>query len=74
MSLGGCGDIANNNLIHVLTAKVSRIMKGDFGADAKEAVPVPVGLLGDPDEDLGSAVEKSLKRIDPEAAAKAGVK
>ncbi|MDB6065657.1 MAG: lyase domain protein repeat-containing protein [Pedosphaera sp.] len=47
---------------------------GQFGADAKEAVPVLVGLPGDQDDIIRRIAANSLRQIDPEAAAKAGVK
>ncbi|MGO8925639.1 MAG: HEAT repeat domain-containing protein [Limisphaerales bacterium] len=47
---------------------------GDFGADAKQVVPALVILLGDPDAGVRRGVTNALLRIDPEAAAKAGVK
>jgi HEAT repeat protein len=43
-------------------------------AKAKAAVPVLVDLLKDPDTALHGTVEALLKTIDPEAAAKAGIK
>jgi hypothetical protein len=47
---------------------------GDFGAEAREAVPALVGLLHDPDLFARIAATNALKAIDPEAAAQAGVK
>ena len=47
---------------------------GGFGSVAKPAVPKLVALLKIPDKDLRHAVTESLKKIDPEAAAKAGIK
>ena len=45
-----------------------------FGSDAKTAVPALVDLLKDPDADVRKEAGSALKAIDPEAAAKAGVK
>jgi HEAT repeat protein len=47
---------------------------GQFGADAKEAVPVLIGLLGDENSNNRYNAANSLRQIDPGAAAKAGVK
>ncbi|MDB6109974.1 MAG: repeat protein [Pedosphaera sp.] len=47
---------------------------GGFGEDAKSAVPALVQALKDPDYSLRVHVKNALKQIDPEAAAKAGVK
>lgn len=47
---------------------------GAFGAEAKEAVPAVVELLNDPDEGVRRAAGNALLQIDPEAAARAGVK
>jgi hypothetical protein len=47
---------------------------GRFGDDAKAAVPELVKLLQNPDADLHEEITNALKRIDPETAAKAGVK
>jgi HEAT repeat protein len=47
---------------------------GRFGADAHQAVPALVGLLSDANPFVRDAVSNALKEIDPEAAAKAGVK
>jgi HEAT repeat protein len=46
---------------------------GQFGAQAKPAVPILVGLLSDPDPYFRSAATNALRKIDPEAAAMAGV-
>ena len=47
----------------------------EYGPKAKAAVPALVKLLADrSSKDIIVAVPKALKRIDPEAAAKAGVK
>ena len=45
-----------------------------FGADAQQAVPALVPMLSDSDEDVRLDATNALKAIDPEAAAKAGVK
>ena len=47
---------------------------GDFGSAAKSSVPKLLPLLEIPDKDLRHAVTEALKKIDPEAAAKAGIK
>jgi HEAT repeat protein len=47
---------------------------GDFGPNAQQAVPALVGMLNDQDEFARDAGTNALKAIDPEAAAKAGVK
>ncbi len=48
---------------------------GDYGAEAKAAVPVLIKLLKDrSSKDIRTAVPAALKKIDPEAAAAAGVK
>lgn len=47
---------------------------GNFGPLAKAAVPKLIPLLKAPDKDLHFAVVDALKRIDPDAAATAGVK
>jgi hypothetical protein len=45
-----------------------------FGTDAKSAVPELVKSLGDPSLSVREEAASALKQIDPEAAAKAGVK
>jgi HEAT repeat protein len=45
-----------------------------FGPKAKLAVPALVELLNDPNAGVRGSATDSLKAIDPEAAAKAGVK
>jgi hypothetical protein len=45
-----------------------------FGAQARPAVPILIRLLDDPQEWLRNAATNALKDIDPDAAAKAGVK
>jgi HEAT repeat protein len=47
---------------------------GDFAANSKPAVPALLQLLADTNSLVLGAVTNSLKNIDPEAAAKAGVK
>jgi HEAT repeat protein len=47
---------------------------GGFGSAAKLAVPKLVALLKIHDKDLRHAVTESLKKIDPEAAAQAGIR
>jgi hypothetical protein len=44
------------------------------GNDAKSAVPELISLLADPSSDVRDQAASALKQIDPEAAAKAGVK
>ena len=44
-----------------------------FGAQAKPAVSTLVGLLDDREQDIHSAATNTLRHINPEAAAKAGV-
>ncbi|MDB6065658.1 MAG: repeat-containing protein [Pedosphaera sp.] len=50
------------------------IALGQFGATAREAVPMVVAALNDADELVRMNAGNALKQIDPEAAAKAGVK
>jgi HEAT repeat protein len=45
-----------------------------FGAEAKSAVPALTQALNDPVAVIRTNAAASLKAIDPEAAAKAGVK
>ena len=48
---------------------------GEYGPRAKAAVPALINLLADrSSKDIMQAVPKALKKIDPEAAAQAGVK
>lgn len=47
---------------------------GQFGEAAKPAVPDLVRCLNDPDTAIRELATNSLRRIDPEAAAKAGIK
>jgi HEAT repeat protein len=48
---------------------------GEYGPKAKAAVPTLIKLLSDrSSKEIMEAVPKALKKIDPEAAAKAGVK
>jgi hypothetical protein len=47
---------------------------GKFGAMAKAAVPKLIPLLKAPDKDLRHAAIQALKQIDPDEAAKAGIK
>jgi hypothetical protein len=46
----------------------------EFGADAKKAIPRVQEFLDDPQLYLRQAATNALKKIDPEAAAKAGVR
>jgi HEAT repeat protein len=47
---------------------------GDFGTQAKVALPKLIPMLKIPDKDLHHAVALALKQIDPAAATAAGVK
>jgi len=47
---------------------------GDFGTNAQQAVPALISLLNDKQVLVRENATNALKRIDPEAAAKAGVK
>jgi len=47
---------------------------GEFGINAQQAVPSLVTLLRDPNPNVRRIAVYALKKIDPEAAAKAGVK
>ena len=47
---------------------------GHIGTNAQEAVPAIIPLLSDPQTHVRGAAKYALQRIDPEAAAKAGVK
>jgi HEAT repeat protein len=47
---------------------------GAFGAEAKQAVPLLLELFRSNSADLGLDIASALKAIDPEAAAKAGMK
>jgi HEAT repeat protein len=46
----------------------------EFGAQAKPAVPTLIGLLTDSEAYIRHDASNALKEIDPDAAAKAGVK
>jgi len=45
-----------------------------LGSQARSAVPELIKLLADPSKDIKNDAATALKKIDPEAAAKAGVK
>ena len=45
-----------------------------FPEQRKQAIPLLVKLLNDPDEDVRLNVTNQLKEIDPAAAIKAGIK
>jgi hypothetical protein len=45
-----------------------------FGVQAKPAVPMLIGLLSDPQQGIREAATNTLRNIDPDAAAKSGVK
>jgi HEAT repeat protein len=47
---------------------------GEFGTNGKSAVGPLVEMLSETNQDARNAVTKALKAIDPEAAARAGVK
>jgi HEAT repeat protein len=47
---------------------------GVVGGEAKQAVPALVKSLGDPDPTVRGRAAQALRQIDPEAAAKAGLK
>ena len=46
---------------------------GEFGTNGKPAIAALTGLLSETNQDASSAATNALKRIDPEAAARAGV-
>jgi HEAT repeat protein len=50
------------------------IALSQYGTVAKPAVSALIGALKDPDKEVQSKVQDALKKIDPEAAKKAGVK
>jgi HEAT repeat protein len=45
-----------------------------FSEQRKQAIPLFIKLLNDPDEDVRLNATNQLKQIDPAAAAKAGIK
>jgi HEAT repeat protein len=45
-----------------------------FGAQARPAVPMLIGLFNDSQQGIREAATNALREIDPDAAAKAGVK
>jgi HEAT repeat protein len=47
---------------------------GEFGTNAEPYVPTLISLLKDPENQVRERAALALKQIDPEAAAKAGVK
>jgi HEAT repeat protein len=47
---------------------------GNFGPNAQQAIPALLQLLSDLDVAVRFTATNALKKIDPEAAAKAGVK
>jgi HEAT repeat protein len=47
---------------------------GKFGAEAREAVPALTAALRDGDRKVRTAAGKALKKIDPPAASKAGIR
>ena len=47
---------------------------GKFGVEAKVVAPVLLQMLNDPESSVRREATNALKTIDPEAAAKAGVK
>ena len=54
--------------------KAGAIAVVDFTTSAKSAVPALIELLTDHDAGVRNATTNALKAIDPEAAARAGVK
>ena len=52
----------------------AEIALGNYGSQAREAFPKIVPLLKDKDRETRNDARVALKKIDPEAAAKAGVK
>lgn len=63
--------LSNNDLFAHYTAADAL---GKFGTDAKPAIPALIALLNDPLGLARQAATNALLQIDPEAAAKAGVK
>ena len=59
-----------NNAVRIFAAQGL----GWYGAEARQAVPALVPLLSDPCVLARDTAAYALKQIDPEAAAKAGVK
>ena len=47
---------------------------GEYGALSRPALPKLIPLLKKPDKDMQHALRVTLKQIDPEEAAKAGVR
>lgn len=47
---------------------------GSFGSQSKAALPRIIELLNDPDQNIRATATNALKKIDPEAAAKAAIK
>jgi HEAT repeat protein len=47
---------------------------GEYGGDANAAVPQLLEALKDPNYSIRNSATNALKKIDPEAAAKAGIK
>jgi HEAT repeat protein len=47
---------------------------GEFGTNAKPAAAVLIELLHEQNQDATNAASKAIKQIDPEAAARAGVR
>ncbi len=45
-----------------------------FGSKAKPAVPALIRALSDPEASVREAARRALEKIDPKAAAEAGVK
>jgi HEAT repeat protein len=50
------------------------IALGDYGTDAKSAIPQLVGLLNDKGKGVRNSSALAIKMIDPEAAVKAGLR
>jgi HEAT repeat protein len=64
--------VASLSDTNVFVREVAAEGLGGFGTDARQAVPALLRLLSDPAEYV--APSNALKKIDPDAAAKAGVK
>jgi hypothetical protein len=66
-----------NDFADVRNEAVNNLTEGagaQFPELRKQAVPLLVKLLNDPDEDVRQNVTNELKEIDPQAATKAGIK
>ena len=73
----GAGLAAAGFLSDVRNAAADQLTQGpcaQFPEQRKPAIPLFVKLLNDPDESVRMNATNELKEIDPEAAAKAGIK